>query len=119
MHGLLIAVGPAVIERQLDRAPARLDWTRSELLAVFPFPHRSSSRRRSARRPDLRDDPDAGQGGPVPVCFGFHPYVGLPGLRAGMAPRLPPMRSSCSIAPHPDQCGRGSPGSTPAWASGL
>ena len=29
-----------VIEAQPDRIAARLEWTRGELLAVFPFPHR-------------------------------------------------------------------------------
>lgn len=83
----VVAEGP-------DRLAAGLDWSRSDLLAVFPFRHRVEL------AVELRADGltvetrlEAGQGGPVPVCFGFHPYLGLTGLRrAQWRLRLPAMR---------------------------
>jgi aldose 1-epimerase len=77
-----------------DRLVARLEWTRSDLLAVFPFPHRFELA--AILRPDgltlettLVASPDV----PVPVSFGFHPYVGLPELpRAEWRLELPAMR---------------------------
>ncbi|HEY4910792.1 MAG TPA: aldose 1-epimerase [Methylomirabilota bacterium] len=76
------------------RLVARLDWNRKELLAIFPFPHRVELA--------VTLDPAgltmetalvAGPDGPVPVSFGFHPYLGLSGLRrAGWRLALPSMR---------------------------
>jgi aldose 1-epimerase len=87
-------LGWAVIEAQPDRITARLDWIRSELLAIFPFPHRLELA--AALRPDgltLETTLLAGQGGAVPASFGFHPYFGLPGLaRAKWRLELPRMR---------------------------
>jgi galactose mutarotase-like enzyme len=87
-------LGWAVIEAQPDRIAARLEWTRSELLAVFPFPHMVELT--ATLQPDgltLETTLIAGQGGPVPASFGFHPYLGLPGLaRARWRLELPPMR---------------------------
>lgn len=65
-----------------DRIDARLDWTQSALLAIFPFRHRVEMT--VALEADaLKVDTAlvAGDDGPVPASFGFHPYVGLPGLR--------------------------------------
>src|SRR5262245_42124188 len=81
-----------------DARPARLtaglDWTRSALLAVFPFRHRLELAARL--RPDsltLETTLIASPDGPVPVSFGFHPYVGLPELpRAEWRVELPAMR---------------------------
>jgi aldose 1-epimerase len=87
-------LGWAVIEAKPDRIAARLEWTRSELLAVFPFPHMVELV--ATLQPDgltLETTLIAGQGGPVPASFGFHPYLGLPGLaRAKWRLELPPMR---------------------------
>jgi len=73
---------------------ARLDWTHAALLAIFPFPH--------VMEMVATLDPDgltldttlvALDDGPVPVSFGFHPYVGLPGLaRDEWRLELPAMR---------------------------
>ena len=73
---------------------ARLDWTYAALLAIFPFPH--------VLEMVATLDPDgltlattlvALDAGPVPVSFGFHPYVGLPGLaRDEWRLELPAMR---------------------------
>ena len=82
------------IEARQDRLAARLDWSSSDLLAVFPFPHRLELT--ATLRPDaltLETILTAGPEGPVPVSFGFHPYFRLPGLRAAQwRLSLPPMR---------------------------
>ena len=63
-----------------DRMAARLDWTRDEMLAVFPFPHRLDlAVSVHADAITFEVVLTAGDGGPVPVAFGFHPYLGLPG----------------------------------------
>jgi aldose 1-epimerase len=83
-----------VIEAQPERIAARLEWTRSELLAVFPFPHRLELA--AMLRPEgliLETALTAGPDAPVPVSFGFHPYFGLPELpRAKWRLELPAMR---------------------------
>jgi aldose 1-epimerase len=64
-----------------DSLSAQLDWTAPELLEVFPYPH-------TLRMDAVLDDGgltittvlQAHAAGPVPVSFGFHPYVGLPDL---------------------------------------
>jgi aldose 1-epimerase len=79
---------------QGDRLAAHLDWTRSDLLAVFPFRHRVEIT--VSLRPDsliLETALIAGQDETVPVSFGFHPYFGLPGVpRAEWRLELPAMR---------------------------
>ena len=70
-----------VTETRQDRLGARLDWIRSDLLAVFPFCHRLEMT--ATLRPNgltMETTLVAGAHGPVPVCFGFHPYFGLPDL---------------------------------------
>ena len=68
-------------EARDDRLSARLDWTRSELLALFPYPHRlEMTVTLAAGAITLETTLVAGAEGPVPLCFGFHPYLGLPGL---------------------------------------
>jgi aldose 1-epimerase len=83
-----------VTEARPDSLAARLDWTRSELLAIFPYRHRIELA--ATLCPDsltLETTLVAGLDGPVPVSFGFHPYLGLPGLpRAKWWLALPPMR---------------------------
>jgi aldose 1-epimerase len=83
-----------VTETKQDRLAARLDWNRSDLLAVFPFYHRLEMT--ATIRPNgltLETTLVAGAAGPVPVCFGFHPYFGLPDLpRAEWHLKLPAMR---------------------------
>jgi len=81
-------------EARQDFLAAQLDWTRSDLLAVFPFPHRLEMTVRL--RPDsltLETTLFASPEGPVPTSFGFHPYFGLPELpRAHWRLELPAMR---------------------------
>lgn len=61
-----------------------LDWSAPELLAVFPFPHRL--RMRAALTPGalhVETTLTAAGDVPVPVSFGFHPYIAIPGLPRG------------------------------------
>jgi aldose 1-epimerase len=81
-----------VTKAKLDRLAARLDWTRPELLAVFPFRHNVemtvslSADSLTIETTILADDP-------LPGSFGFHPYFGIPGLpRAKWRLELPAMR---------------------------
>jgi aldose 1-epimerase len=82
------------IEAVPDRLAARLDWTGSDLLAIFPFPHRLTIE--ATIRADgltLETALIADSAGPVPVSFGFHPYFGLPDLpRSQWRLELPAMR---------------------------
>jgi aldose 1-epimerase len=95
MHGVpwsRLAWTPTAAEP--TRLVARLDWSRPELLAIFPFPHRvelaaTLDSAGLTMETTLRAGPDC----PVPVSFGFHPYIGLPGLRrADWRLALPAMR---------------------------
>jgi aldose 1-epimerase len=83
-----------VTDAAQDRVAARLEWTRSDLLAVFPFRHRLEMTVNLA--PDamtLETTLVASSDGAVPVCFGFHPYMGLPELpRDQWRLTLPAMR---------------------------
>jgi aldose 1-epimerase len=82
-----------VIESRQARVTAALDWSSAERLAVFPYHHRLTM------TASLQDDGltiattvHAGDN-PVPVSFGFHPYIGVPGVeRADWRLRLPAMR---------------------------
>ena len=82
-----------VYEAKADRIAARLDWNRTELLAVFPYRHRLEMT--VMLRPEgltVETTLVAGSDGAVPVSFGFHPYFGIPGLpRAQWRLTLPAM----------------------------
>lgn len=100
MHGLLAAhPGWRVSERAADAGGARLvaslDFAADPaLLAAFPFPHTLTiavTVRDAALRlaTTLRATGDV----PVPVAFGFHPYLTLPGVaRADWQLHLPVRR---------------------------
>jgi aldose 1-epimerase len=81
-------------EARQDFLAARLEWSRGELLAVFPFRHRLEMT--ATLRSDgltIETTLVAGPDGPVPVSFGFHPYFGLPDFpRAQWRLELPAMR---------------------------
>ena len=83
-----------VSDSRQDFIAARLEWSRSDLLAVFPFRHQVELD--ATLRPDgltLETTLIAGRDGQVPVSFGFHPYFGLTGLsRAQWRLDLPAMR---------------------------
>jgi aldose 1-epimerase len=82
-----------LIESRRDRLSARLEWSRKDLLDVFPFPHRIElTATLSPEALRVETTLIAGSEGPVPVSFGFHPYFGVPDLpRAKWRLRLPPM----------------------------
>ncbi len=83
----------AVIEARQHRIAAALEWSRADLLAVFPFRHRIEL--------EATLDPEglllattivASARDPVPVSFGFHPNLGIPGSpRTLWRLRLPAM----------------------------
>jgi aldose 1-epimerase len=95
IHGVpwsRLAWTPTASER--TRLVARLDWDGEELLTIFPFRHRvelvaTLDPAGLTMETALHAAPD----GQVPVSFGFHPYIGLPGLpRADWRLSLPAMR---------------------------
>jgi aldose 1-epimerase len=83
-----------VIETNEGRVAARLDWSRPESLAVFPFRHRLELTALLASDALMLETLLVASGDtPVPVSFGFHPYLRLPGLsREDWRLRVPPMR---------------------------
>ena len=95
MHGVpwsLLAWDP--IDARQDFLAARLEWTRSDLLRVFPFRHRlEMAATLCSDGLTIETTLVAGPDGPVPVSFGFHPYFGLADFpRAQWRLELPAMR---------------------------
>ena len=95
MHGVPWSLLHWIVDEvRQDFVAARLEWSTTDLLAVFPFRHRVElmvTLRSDALT--LETTLVAGAHGPVPVSFGFHPYFGLPGLsRGSWQLELPPMR---------------------------
>ncbi|MEW2482231.1 aldose 1-epimerase [Mycobacterium sp. NPDC049093] len=83
MHGVLAAnPGWQVIEKTKNVLVAALDWSaRPGLLATFPFPHRLTMSVTLADRTltvATTVTPTAEQH--VPLCYGYHPYVTIPGV---------------------------------------
>lgn len=66
-------------EAREDFLVARLDWSCSDLLALFPF-HHHLEMAITLRSDSLTVETKlvAGREGPVPVSFGFHPYLKIP-----------------------------------------
>jgi aldose 1-epimerase len=83
-----------VTDARKDFIAAQLDWSRDDLLAVFPFRHNlQMTAALGADGLAIETTLAAGPDGPVPVSFGFHPYVGLAGTpRQNWRLELPPMR---------------------------
>ncbi len=86
IHGLLAAADGWRIERHEATASgavlaARFDLAAdSPLAAGFPFPHRLELEAELADATlTVRTSVRADAGSPVPVAFGFHPYLALPG----------------------------------------
>jgi aldose 1-epimerase len=95
MHGVPWSQLPwTVISSHADALTARLDWSRKELLAIFPFPHHVEMAIRL--RPldlEIQTTVFADSDSPVPISFGFHPYFGIPGIpRAEWTLNAPAMR---------------------------
>ena len=82
-----------VMAREPNSLTAVRDWSTPELLAIFPYPHQLIMG--AVLNPDSLTIATLVQVGehPVPVSFGFHPYLGLPDVpRAEWRLELPPMR---------------------------
>lgn len=83
-----------VTGQDAGRLNAQLEWTKRELLAVFPFRHRlelAVTLRPSELTIETALIADAH--GPVPVSFGFHPYFRIPGVpRAEWQVTIPPLQ---------------------------
>jgi aldose 1-epimerase len=81
-------------EQSANRLHARMSWDRSPLLDVFPFPHALEvdahlSGSAMTIETTLRPTSDVA----VPVSFGYHPYLTVPGTqRSALEVRLPPGR---------------------------
>jgi aldose 1-epimerase len=95
MHGVPWSLLPwELTEVRQDFVAARLEWSSSDLLTIFPFRHRLELA--ALIRPDgltMETTLVAGSEGPVPVSFGFHPYLRLPEVpRANWRLELPAMR---------------------------
>jgi len=100
IHGVV----PGWLAWELEDAPgngvgslaARLCWSESaaELFEVFPFRHELRYRARLAGgRLELELTVDACLADPVPLAFGFHPYLSIPGVpRERWLVELPAMR---------------------------
>jgi galactose mutarotase-like enzyme len=91
IHGTMIGERRwAVVDAEPDRVRARFDYDTPELLLAFPFPH-VLELDVSVGRDGLRVETalTAGQEGPVPVAFGWHPYFRLPGSAGDWRLELP------------------------------
>jgi aldose 1-epimerase len=95
IHGLLAAYkGWAVREVGAQTLVAELDFGADpELLGAFPFPHRLTLEiEQTARRLSVATTLTPTSDQPVPVSFGFHPYLTLPGVpRERLVLRAPAM----------------------------
>ncbi|OBF12973.1 aldose 1-epimerase [Mycobacterium sp. ACS4331] len=96
IHGLLAARPDwRVRSETADRLVAEFDFAASpDLLASFPFPHTleiaATLRERTL---SIRTVVTPTGDRPVPLCFGFHPYLQLPGTpRAQWIVEIPPLR---------------------------
>ena len=81
------------VEKSAEHVTAGLDWSSPDLLALFPYRHQLTMRA-SLQTDGLTIETTVQAGdGPVPVSFGFHPYIGLPDLpRGDWRLTLPAMR---------------------------
>jgi aldose 1-epimerase len=95
MHGVPWSIlAWQVAEARQDFLAARLDWTRSALLAVFPFRHRlEMAATLCPESLTIETTLVASPENSVPVSFGYHPYFGLADLpRAQWRLELPAMK---------------------------
>jgi aldose 1-epimerase len=87
IHGVIPGHLPWSAARSDDggtRLTAQLSWDRPELLEVFPFPHRLDYEARlGGASLTITTTVHATGGVAVPVSFGYHPYLTLPGVARG------------------------------------
>lgn len=85
IHGLLSGSSPwQVVEQAGDSLTARFRFDHPELLAAFPYPHELTigvSLTESRLRTETTLKPTGVMA--VPVSFGYHPYLTLPGVARG------------------------------------
>jgi aldose 1-epimerase len=96
IHGVLAAYPRwRVTHQSTNELVAEIDFGADpELLASFPFPHRLAlTVRLSARSLTVRAAVTPSSSQAVPLCFGFHPYLQLPGVsRNQWIIETPPLR---------------------------
>jgi aldose 1-epimerase len=96
IHGVLAAYpGWRVTAESADELTAELDFGADpDLLASFPFPHLLAvTVRLSARALTVRTTVTPTGNHAVPLCFGFHPYLQLPGVsREAWIIEIPPLQ---------------------------
>jgi galactose mutarotase-like enzyme len=96
IHGLLGAYrGWRVISQTVNRLTAEVDFgSEPGLLASFPFPHTVQlDAELSERTLTVSTTVTATAAVAVPLCFGFHPYLTLPGVpRSAWILETPPLR---------------------------
>ena len=95
MHGVPWSLLSWIVtEDRQNSVSARLEWSTSDLLRIFPFSHHVELT--ASIQPDgvtLETTLVAGSESSVPVSFGFHPYLRIPELsRANWQLELPAMR---------------------------
>jgi aldose 1-epimerase len=86
IHGVLAAYpGWRVTAESADKLSAEVDFgTDPRLLASFPYPHVLAVTVQLAERTlTVRTTVTATGDTPVPLCFGFHPYLRLPDVARG------------------------------------
>lgn len=86
IHGVLAAYpGWRVTDETANELTAQLDFGADpHLLAAFPYPHLLTVTARLADRGlTVRTTVSATGDSAVPLCFGFHPYLQLPGVPRG------------------------------------
>ena len=94
IHGVLSAYpGWQVISATESRLIAEIDYgARPSLLASFPYPHRLTVEVTLAERTLRIATTVTATAAPVPLCYGFHPYLHLPGVpRAQWTVQTPAM----------------------------
>ena len=75
IHGLLNANPDWQVEQRDDRLAARLDFQGFD---AFPFSHELRIEVEIGSGLTITTTVEANQGSPVPISFGFHPYLALP-----------------------------------------
>jgi aldose 1-epimerase len=83
-----------VVRREAASLLARLDWDRAHpAFEIFPFPHRLEYRARLGTRTlEIAVALEASESAAVPVAFGFHPYLRIPGSGRATAEMSLPVR---------------------------
>ncbi|MGV9802955.1 aldose 1-epimerase [Mycobacterium sp. NPDC003449] len=117
IHGVLAAdPGWLVVEQTANTLVAALDWGGTpRLLSTFPFPHvLTMSATLDDRTLTVDTTVRPSTAAPVPLCYGYHPYLQIPGVaREEWRLHTPAMR-------HLRVDDRGIPtGETAEWAGGT